>query len=236
MPKARESRIAEAQGILAAFGLPPEQRNERAALTLLALVEVKPSTKWPRASAPLMGVTPIMDFAKKHYGKEWAPNTRETVRRFTLHQFVQAGLAVPNPDNPERPTNSPSYCYQVEATALAVIQKYDSTAWDAALRLYLSSVETLQKRYKQAREMARIPLTLAPGVLIKISPGGQNELVKQIVEEFCPQFTPGATPVYVGDTNTKWAFFDASYLASLGVADAPGHMIHFNGERFLGPY
>jgi hypothetical protein len=90
--------------------LPAEQRNERAALTLLALLDLKPSESWAELSTPLIGVTPIMSFVARHYGKKWAPNTRETVRRFTLHQFVQAGLVIPNADRPLRPTNSPLFC------------------------------------------------------------------------------------------------------------------------------
>ena len=102
MADKRTRRVAEAQAILTAFGLPAEQRNERAALTLLALLDLPPQQSWAVASDPLRGVTPIMEFVAKHYGKEWAPNTRETVRRFTLHQFEQAGLVVAQP----RPTRS----------------------------------------------------------------------------------------------------------------------------------
>ena len=118
MANSRTRRIAEAREILTAFGLPAEQRNERAALTLLALLNLPPQKSWAAAGDPLQGVTPIMEFVAKHYGKKWAPNTRETVRRFTLHQFEQAGLVVANPDQPDRPTNSPNYCYQIEPCAL----------------------------------------------------------------------------------------------------------------------
>lgn len=315
MADGRERRIAEAQEILTALGLPREQRNERAALTLLALVDLTPTRAWSAAANPLMGVTPIMEFAAKHYRKKWAPNTRETVRRSTLHQFEQAGLVVANPDEPGRPTNSPNYCYQIEPRALAVIRTFGTTNWVGALRRYLVDVRTLAQRYAQARSMRRIPLTLAAGVAIELSPGGQNALIRQIIDEFCPRFTPGARPLYVGDTRQKWAYFDEAGLPALGVvvqehgkmpdavvhytdknwlvvieavtshgpvnpkrlaelkslfsgssaglvfvtaflnrrgllkylsdiawetevwvADAPDHMIHFNGERFLGPY
>jgi integrase len=66
---------------------------------------------------------------------------RQTVRRFTMHQFVQAGLAVSNPDKPERPTNSPAYCYQIEPKALETLQTYGTKEWGYALRSYLASVE-----------------------------------------------------------------------------------------------
>jgi hypothetical protein len=130
---------------------------------------------------------------------------------------VQAGLVLANPDKPDRPTNSPAYCYQVEPNALALIQKFGTPRWDPGLRSYLASVQTLSKCYEQARKMSRIPLKLASGATISLSPGGQNELVRRIIDDFCPRFTPGATPVYVGDTDAKWAHFDEECLASLGV-------------------
>lgn len=238
MASKREDRIAEAQEILTVFGLPKEQRNERAALTLLALLDLSPEKPWSAAGAPLCGVTPIMEFAAKHYGKKWKPNTRETVRRFTLHQFEQAGLVTANPDKPDRPTNSPKYCYQIEARALAVIRKFGAAEWDSSLREYLADMETLVQRYAQVREMRRVPLALGSGASIKLSAGGQNILIEKIIHEFCPRFTPGAKPVYVGDTAKKWAFFDADALPKLGVVveehgKMPDVMVHFTEKNWL---
>lgn len=231
-------KVEQARGILTAFGLPAEQRNERAALTLLALLDVKSRTPWIKASSPLIGVTPIMDFAAKHYGQKWAPNTRETIRRFTLHQFVQAGLAVPNPDKPTRPTNSPAFCYQIAPEALEVIHFYGSRGWDKALRRYLANVGMLARKYAQERDLKRIPLDLADGQTITLTPGGQNELVRAIIEEFCPRFTPKAKPVYVGDTGEKWAYFDDSYLRGLGVeveshGKMPDVVVHYAEKKWL---
>jgi hypothetical protein len=137
----------------------------------------------------------MMGFFSEHYGKVYAPNTRETVRRFTVHQFVQAGLAVPNPDKPSRPTNSPRAVYQIEGSAFALLKMYGTSEWTHGLELYLTAVETLQSRYARERDMQRIPLTLPIGAQIMLSPGGQNVLVKRIVDDFCPRFTPGARAV-----------------------------------------
>jgi hypothetical protein len=234
----RKRRIVEARDILTVFGLPAEQRNERAAATLLALLNLSPNKPCTAAEKPLCGVTPIMEFAAKHYGKLWKPNTRETVRRFTLHQFQQAGLVVTNPDRPERPTNSPKFCYQIEPRALAIIRKFGTAEWDNALRRYLADTRTLAQRYAQAREMRCVPLALSPGVVIRLSPGGQNALIEKIITEFCPRFTPGGKPVYVGDTQKKWAHFDANYLRSLGVTveehgKMPDLVVHFTDKNWL---
>lgn len=104
-------RVKEALSILVDFGMPNAQQNERSALCLLAVLDLSPDKPWSNAQNPLMGITPIMDRARKHYKKKYAPNTRETVRRQTMHQFMQAGIVVYNPDQSDRPVNSPHAVY-----------------------------------------------------------------------------------------------------------------------------
>ncbi len=96
-----EDRIKEALLFLASLGLPRAQQNDRSALCLLALLDLPPQKAWREARDPLIGVTPIMDWVRENYQKEYAPNTRETFRRQTIHQFMQAGIVVQNPDGPE---------------------------------------------------------------------------------------------------------------------------------------
>src|SRR3712207_3304703 len=105
-------RVVEAQALLAALNFDAERANVRSALVLLALADLPPDRLWEHATNPLMGTTAIMEWVAHYYGVDWAPNTRETVRRRTLHQFADAGLVVQNPDDPHRPINSPRWCYQ----------------------------------------------------------------------------------------------------------------------------
>jgi hypothetical protein len=256
-----------------------------------------------------------MDWARQHYAKDYAPNTRETIRRQSMHQFVAAGLALYNPDQPERPVNSPKAVYQIEPTALKLLRGFGTAAWPEQLKTYLSKQETLAARYAKEREQKLIPVKIAPGKQITLSPGEHSELIRAIIEDFAPRFAPGSVLVYAGDSGDKWGYFDAERLAGLGVevdahgkmpdvvlhylkknwlllvesvtshgpvdgkrhaelarlfaaskaglvyvtafpnrtlmgrylseiawetevwvADAPSHLIHFNGERFLGPY
>ena len=160
-----------------------------------------------------------------------------------------------------------------------------------------------------------IPVIVADGEEIKLTPGAHSELIKKIITEFAPRFAPGAEVIYAGDTGDKVSYFQKARLAKFGVtvdqhgkmpdvvlyfgnkswllliesvtshgpvdakrhnelaalfkdaslslvyvtafpdrsvmaqylgdiswetevwcADAPTHLIHFNGERFLGPY
>jgi hypothetical protein len=60
-----------------------------------------------QAENPYIGITPTMDWAKEHYAANYAPNTRETFRRQSMHQFMAAGISLYNPDEPARAVNSP---------------------------------------------------------------------------------------------------------------------------------
>jgi hypothetical protein len=311
----QKKNVKSALKILASLGLPRAQQNERSALCLLALLKLKPRTTWDQAENPLIGITPIMDWIRDHYKKTYAPNTRETIRRQTMHQFVDAGIAVYNPDNPARPVNSPAAVYQIEPETLELLRLYDNPKWNVSLAAHLAKVQTLAARYARERKQNLVPVTIRPGNQIALSPGEHSELIREVIEGFSARFVPGATLVYVGDTGEKWGYFDREILAQLGVkiethgkmpdvvlydpkrnwlvlvesvtshgpvngkrheelsrlfstssaglvyvtafpnratmsrylgdlawetevwvAEAPSHLIHFNGERFLGPY
>lgn len=98
-----------------------------------------------------------------------------------MHQFLDAALVAINPDDPKRPTNSGKTVYQIEGGLLELLKTWGTPAWEKSIRTYLASIETLQAKYAQQRKTERIPLTL-PTVEILLSPGGQNILVKRIID------------------------------------------------------
>jgi len=172
-----------------------------------------------------------------------------------------------------------------------------------------------KERCETERVMQRVPVHIAEGQKIRLSPRRPTVLIKKVIKDFCALYTPGGNLIYVGDTHLEWAYYDAEKLASLGVrtkeysrmpdvvvhhvkknwlvlieavtshgpvnpkrrqelkklfagssaglvfvtafmdrhamlkylhdiswetevwvAESPTHLIHFNGERFLGPY
>jgi len=78
----------------------------------------------------------MMDWFRDYYGKQYAPNTRETVRRQTMHQFIQMGMVIENPDRPDRPINSPKWCYQLHEEALLLLKSYSSEQWAETRKNY----------------------------------------------------------------------------------------------------
>lgn len=230
--------IKAAHRIIISLGLPRAQQNERSALSLLALLNLTPGKPWSQAENPLVGITPIMNWVREHYGKAYAPNTRETFRRRTMHPFCDAGVALHNPDKPDRPVNSPKAVYQIEPAALKLLRSFGTRQWHDNLTAYLAERETLIAKYAKAREQNRIPLEIEPGTEITLSPGEHSELIRAIIEDFAPRFAPGSVLVYAGDTGDKWAYFDAALMTELGVdVDSHGKMpdvvMHFTEKNWL---
>ena len=212
----RTDRVNEALKILTDLEMPRGQLNERSALALLAIAGLRPQDHWTKASNPLMGITPIMEWASKHYEKEYAPNTRETVRRQTMHQFVDGGIALYNPDKPDRPTNSPNAVYQIEPSCLALLRSFGTKEYELKLKGYKAERISLAAQYAKHREMKMVPIKI-DGKEIILSPRDHSELIRQIWEEFAPRFVPGGELVYVGDTGEKWGYFNEPLLKEIGV-------------------
>jgi hypothetical protein len=234
----KDDYIEAAQQIIVSLGLPRAQQNERSALCLLALLNLTPGKTWADAENPLIGITPIMDWAREHFGKEYAPNTRETFRRQSMHQFCDAGVSLYNPDKADRPVNSPKAVYQIEPAALALLRTFGTPAWHDSLTVYLAERETLVTRYAKERKQNRIPVEIAPGRQITLSPGEHSELIRAIIEDFAPRFAPGSVLVYAGDTGDKCGYFDAPLLAGLGVdvdshGKMPDVMLHYTAKDWL---
>jgi type II restriction enzyme len=212
------SKIKEAQTILCELGLPKAQQNEMSALTLLALCGIIENTNWKDAKRTSLHVTKgIMAFMAKNYGRSYAPNTRETVRRQVLHQFVQAGIADYNPDAPSLPVNSPKAHYAVSRYVLEVIKTFNTKKWPKALAQFKQDIGELTKKYVKDRELNMIPLKLSDGSDVKLSPGRHNQLQAAIIQKFAARFAKGASLLYLGDTAKKNLHIDLKKLNELKI-------------------
>lgn len=210
-------RREEAKRILHEIGMPRGQQNERSALTLLALANIGPRTSWRRAQQPLLRIVDIMDFMRMRYNKHYAPNTRETIRRQTVHQFEQARIVNRNPDDPSRPTNSGLNVYSLTDDFLAVIRAYGTRNFNTHVEGFRVKHGELTATYSRRRIKHKVPVRLPEGGLIELSPGKHNELQAAVVEEFATRFAPGSALLHLGDTARKGVFVVSGVLANLGL-------------------
>jgi hypothetical protein len=211
--------IDEAQMILRQIGLPARHINERTAICLLAVVDVKQVDNWATATPRLIGIRQILDFARANTNRNYAENTRETVRDESIKPMVAAGILALNPDEPGRKVNSSKTAYRVTDEALLVIQSFGTRMWDDLLEKFLTAKPSLVERYARARQMERVPLVIKEKFTVSLSPGEHSRLTRAILDDFCERFTPGGEVVYVGDTEAKWgAYFDRDLAKSINIA------------------
>ena len=79
--------IDQAKTILKCLGMPPRQCNEVSAFTILALANIKQTDSWSKAKPVRVRIHDILLFISKEYGRGYAENTRENIRRQVIHQF-----------------------------------------------------------------------------------------------------------------------------------------------------
>jgi type II restriction enzyme len=212
------SKIEEAQAILKELGLPDAQQNEISGYTLLALCNLREKDKWSKAFKQSHGVSKgIMAFIAENYGKEYAPNTRETFRRQVLHQLVQAGIADYNPDIPDLPVNSPRAHYAISAIALETVKTFRTRKWKNSVTQFKNQIGELKTKYSKDRKMSRVPIKLGNGKVLMLSPGKHNLVQAAIVEEFASRFAKGSILLYLGDTEKKNLHIDKKKLKSIGI-------------------
>lgn len=142
-----------------------------------------------------------------------------------MHQFVEAGISLYNPDKPDRPVNSPAAVYQITPEALALLRQYGTEGWGASLDEFIKHRSTLAQKYAMERDLIKVPVKFEQGKELILSPGSHSLLIKAIIEEFAPRFAPGSILVYAGDTGDKWGYFNENLMNELGIkVDVHGKM------------
>jgi hypothetical protein len=156
-----QSKLLEARTLLADLGFDQAQQNDRSVLVLLALANLAPDLPWAKASAPLLRTTEIMAWIRDRYGVAYAPNTRETIRSFTLLQFLEAGLIAYNPDDPSRSVNSARSCYQLRDEALEVLRRYGSPGFTDTVGRFRAVVASSQSSGRELADQPRLDILLS---------------------------------------------------------------------------
>lgn len=213
------SKRDEALQIIKSLGLPKRQQNERSSLTLLALAALKEDDLWKNVKRPLLRIWDIMSWMREHFDKDYAANSRETIRRQTIHQFEQARLVDRNPDDPSRPTNSGDTVYQLTEEAAEVLKRFGKRDFAKSCEAFIQDHGSLSEVYERARRLVKVPVILPDNSTIELSAGIHNELQRSIIEEFAPRFAPGSFVLYLGDTADKRLVIDSERLASLNIPE-----------------
>jgi hypothetical protein len=320
-------RVLQACTILKSLGLDKRhyfstRDTDPSAWVLMALAGVSKNVTWNNAENEAIGIDFIINFISENFGFQYKPNSREGIRKKSLHEFLYYRIINQNEDEPDRATNSSAYNYSLTPEFLKVLKSYKNNSWEHELDEFISSIDNLRKEWKRKVDASKISIFFNENTSILLSPGEHNRLQADIIEKFCPEFlSESYSVIYVGDADkirnsggkllhidanvfsdldiemldkgklpdvmvydsTKnWLFLieavtssgeisakrhdqlasmfskckasivyvtafptktlfrrfvvDIAWETEVWIADNPDHMIHFNGDKFLGPH
>jgi hypothetical protein len=180
----------------------------------------------------------VLAFIGAAYGKVYAENTRETIRRQVLHQFEQARIVDRNPDDPTLSTNSPRTHYALSRSAVAVLRVQGTPRFVKHAAAFVRRHGALLDAYRAARTHHLVPLEMPGGLRLLLSPGRHNELQAVIVQEFGPRFAPGGRVLYLGDAANKTLHIESQTLEWLGIPvtkhdKLPDVVLYLENRRWL---
>ena len=295
------------------------RRKEKMAKAFLAVAGLKPGMAWSEVKDnndhhQLLS-RQVIAFMNTYLGENIADSSYDDIRRKDLVLPEKALVVLKSAKNPDANTNDGTRGFALNPVAAQAVRQFGAPQWQAAVEGFLLGRETLAQQLQRDRNLARVPVRIAEGVVLHFSPGAHNVLQKEIIESFLAIFGFGAEVLYVGDTANKNLFLNRTKLAELKffelahdklpdvvaysktknwlylieavttanpitelrrkllkeltqacsadvvfisafpdratyrkfakdiawetevwIADSPDHMIHFNGDNFLGPY
>ena len=225
-------KISEARKILQAIGIPlgegelkTELRQNRLALTLLAVADIKPSTKWTDAKIHDDGndyalrTRDIINFWNNFYKLDISLSSYDNVRRKNLVYLIEAGLVLRSANDPDANTNDPTRRYAISQAGVDILHRFGESGWEEYVNQFKDRYGDLRQKLQRNRPRTMIPVTLPSKQELFLTPGRHNVLQKAIVEEFLPRFAPSSEILYLGDTTRKRLFIRERLLQEMGFSN-----------------
>ena len=218
-----ELNISSVKFILEEIGFPQRNITDITAICVLALNDTKIRNNLIKDYTFLAQgarIRDILDFARKDLGKNYAENTRETVRKHSLKYLVDSGLVIQNADDPNRVTNSGLNNYILSDSFKRLLDAYVEKT-EKFNELKLEFVDAVNNERREKIEKLRKKSVIISSHCLKneivLSPGDHNIIEKFIVEDIFPKMFPEFQLAYIGDTKVKDKFVNVDVCKSIGL-------------------
>ena len=204
-------KIEETRDFLDHIGMPKAQQADICCYVILAMAGIKPDMQWKEATNEWIRIHDIIQFANSYYGTTYAENSRETFRKQALHHFRTAALVEDN----GKATNSPNYRYRL--TKLG----FEITLHDKMPDVVL---------YREDKDWLYFVESVT-----SVGPMDPKRILE--ITEMTKDVTAGKIFVTAfPDFKTYKKFSEKlAWETEVWIAEMPEHMIHLDGDKFLGP-
>lgn len=232
--KPSEEKISEAISILEQLGVYDpsfsQQRKRRMALTLLAVGNVIPNSKWQdirywgdKGNVSWSSTTrEIIKFWNEHYGLNISSGSYDDVRRKNLDYLVQARLVDRSVQNPDANTNNPTRSYALNESAGLLLRSFGTSVWERSKNSFIRKFGKLEGKLERPRTIKKVKVILPDTSTLTLLDGEHNRIQKAVIEEFLTRFLKSPKLLYCGDANNKFLFVDEKALSALSIP-SPSH-------------
>lgn len=199
----------------------------RVPTVLLTLSNVSPSDTLAQAAAwnDKQGLLLKNKQLISLYNERWNGNvgsgSYDYFYRCTLRYLIESGLAVANPDKPDRPINSPARVYGLTEAARNLLHNWEEDSTKATAS-FLAEANQFRAEYVRARQERMIAVNVGGNKTIMMEGDGHNRLQKRIVEEFLPHFIGDFEVLYIAESENKTLKIDQEKILALGLEELLG--------------
>lgn len=206
-----------AKELLNDLGFSQKNVTDITAICIMALYDEQPREKLIKNYTKLSQgarIRDILDYARTDLNRNYAENTRETVRKHSLKYLIDAGFVIQNADDPTRVTNSGLNNYILTPAFKELIDFYlTNTVKYQQLKQAFIDETVIKQRELIAEQASKYSVSIKYPSLkeeLLLSPGEHNVIEKHIVEDIIPLSFPNYKLVYIGDTKIKDRYFNQS--------------------------
>lgn len=236
-------KMNEMYQILEQLQMPAKLKNTRTILTLLSVAKVKEKSKWAQVEESYSRTHDMIAFMNANYPNKggtdekrggYSENSRETIRDDSVAPLCNIAVLEHNGAKSQSEKSS----YRLTKEFAILLRAYGTESWQEEVDFYLSTHQTYEEKYSQIRQIDKGMSVIYNGEEFQLKRSAHNKLQAAILEEFVPNFVPGARLLYIGDTKKRELIKDGGLLEQLNVkvldhAMLPDLILYAEERRWL---
>lgn len=214
--------INEALDILQSVGIPFIGKRERGlenmAMAFLAVAGVSKNWKEAKGQGENRHLTTrqIISYINENCEEARSLGSYDDIKREHLKLLVLADLILNSADNPSAARNDPTRGNTLSSDFKDLVIYYNTDEWDIKLKLFVKNRPSLAETLQRKRDIPKVRVKLPSGHTLDFSPGGHNQLQREVIEQFLPRYGNGCEVLYVGDAANKYLLREDGKLQELG--------------------
>lgn len=204
-----------------------DRRLEKMSKACLAVGGIKKRLSEAKSASDnfFLGTREIISFENDNFGEHISSGSYDDIRRHDLTLPLVLGLVISSSSLEKQATNNPMRGYALSPLFASLVRQHGQPTWEGALQMFRENSGFQNKIIEKKNKLEEVQVTLPSNEILKLTPGGHNELQKAVVEVFLRKFGMGAQVLYIGDTKSKYLYKKSDILNGIHFFDLKHDML-----------